>query len=397
MYNSRVIKVPLFGLLFFAGFGYTPYIDYRFSYTIYLIAFVALFYKLIVEKIRFTKGQLISISLLVILNSLSLYSSNLNENILKSFIYLFIPISLYLVAMHSQKPTIQDLRVILLTLFMASLCMLAAQYFILPQVGIVYDEIAGVTWGKTYRANWATFRVTGFSGNANTAASHFVLLGSIIISLREKTSSNIIAPLLIVSMIVAITVFTKSRHSLGLFGISLTYLTYRNHLNKSYIVVIMAALVYYLLTINIYEIEFIKYFTRAQSSIDIGDAFTNRIFINSSIFQTYMESNIIWFGGGFKLEPRILLSLNVFRLYSENLFLKILIENGIIGLVIISIIFRQMILNIDANFRDIGVLIVINMLFSSFFETTYLQNSLFYFVLVIIGLISKTKQVIHTQ
>jgi len=390
--KTRFDVILTFVLILFSLIGYVPKCPYMLSNSILII--LPLFVLLYIRRIRFTNNIItfvltwLFISIVpYIVNSSEMFSVNTSQKVIVDSLKIFGVLFVFFLG-YTNSLNYEELCKVLYFILILNFILMSMQFFLMkPMFLLKHGEEAKWTYVINPPVFWKG-RVVGLCGNANTVGS-FVLFTVVFLYDWLKKNKRLLWITILLSVI-AIGLYAKSRNNLlvGLLFIGYYVLFIRKNLKPlvTFLLfgLIFLTVIYFSTGSEITESIFnFKSFGNKINSLSV------RLLVDSEAIKIWWK-HLFWFGGGFASETFYMGKYHSTRLFTEMLYSKYLLEMGIIGagfsVIYLYILYTNNLKN--AFKQELFKKLLFITFCVSFFETVFLTQQLFYFLIFIFAWIA---------
>lgn len=390
--KDKIPQLKLFILGLFSTIGYVQYLPYAIANVILILVPIFFFFDLFRRKLSLGINEIL-FSLLWLLSGILPYiiTTEIDKVIISPMaiiLRLIGPILIYFIGKNISLSYNECAKVFTI-IFLINTTVVLIQYFILGEVRLVHYPNNVVEWEQIASGNLILRRVTGLLGNSNTLAAFTLIVYLFIenyLSERKRTKRFILVATLLI-----ISIFAKSRNVMIVsFLIAFIKIISSSNISLKFTTTLVILAISILLYTFINS-DFIEGIFRFQSFQDADNSYTIRTLVTLEAINIW-RNNFIYFGGGASSEAFYLAKYS-FRNYSEMLYTKILLEQGIMGIIVyLGFVIKTYINSSYDKFRkSIMKYIILSLLLISFMEAVFYHQQLFFISFLIFGIISNPK------
>lgn len=381
-------KTELLILAFFSILGYVQYIPYFTSNLIFFIIPLFFFINFVFLKITPNVNQSLYFTLWIFSGLFPYLISTTISDMLTSPLIIILRLSSPLLIYHIAKNiklSYPEISKMLILIYILNFVVIIIQYFYLPEVRLVQFG-SEINWFVIGNSDIISRRVNGLLGNAN-ALSAFALILYLFVEefLRDKKWQKIF----FASAATTIIFFAKSRNVILVSVFILFYNALKSKkITKIIFVFLLAVAFSVILYLYMYS-NIIDSIFRFSSFDKLDNSYSIRTIVNLQAINIWLN-NFIIFGGGALSETYYMAKFWALRNYSEMLYTKILIEQGIFGLILFSMPFFFIYTKNKKNIFKRYILnrLYLSVILISFMESVFYQQQLLLFLFLLFGLIN---------
>ena len=277
--------------------------------------------------------------------------------------------------------TFHSFLTLLLIVYIINFFTSVYQYFYMDSMKLI-NNVGNIYWESQESGSILYKRVVGLLGNANALGAYTLI--SIIVLKPYFSDKPIRRFFLYLSAFLLIFIFAKSRNSMAIFLVLIFLEIYKNHKYLSLFYLGLLTVFVTFVFSNV-DLDLIDAVLRISSFESGNDTLSVRGVINLESFEIWRNELFI-FGGGFYSESYYLQKYNASSLFTESLYLKVLIELGLLGFVV----FFSFILYLKEKCVRKDLISRFNLLMFvfftvGFFETVFNIQQLYFFLFIIFG------------